>query len=75
MRGLLGKRGKEVKMLKNERVRVEMAKAGINQSKLSKILDKDPPTITRLLNDVEWSRREQDDVIKKIREYAASVNA
>ena len=53
-------------MLKNERV---------NQSKLSKILDKDPPTITRLLNDVEWSRREQDEVIKKIREYAASVNA
>ena len=75
MRGLLGKRGKEVKMLKNERVRVEMAKTGINQSKLSEILDKDPPTITRLLNEVEWSRREQDDVIRKIREYAASVNA
>ena len=75
MRGILGKRGKEVRMLKNERVRVEMAKAGINQSKLSKILEKDPPTITRLLNDVEWSRREQDEVIKKIREYAASVNA
>jgi hypothetical protein len=62
-------------MLKNERVRVEMAKAGINQSKLSKILEKDPPTITRLLNDVEWSRREQDEVIRKIREYAASVKA
>ncbi len=62
-------------MLKNERVRVEMVKAGINQSKLSKILEKDPPTITRLLNDVEWSRREQDEVIKKIREYAASVKA
>ena len=62
-------------MLKNERVRVEMAKAGINQSKLSEILDKDPPTITRLLNEVEWSRREQDDVIKKIRDYAASVSA
>ncbi len=57
-------------MLKNERVRVEMAKAGINQSKLSEILDKAPPTITRLLNEVEWSRREQDEVIKKIREYA-----
>ena len=57
-------------MLKNERVRVEMAKAGINQAKLSEILDKDPPTITRLLNEVEWSRREQDEVIKKIREYA-----
>lgn len=62
-------------MLKNERVRVEMAKAGINQSKLSKILDKDPPTITRLLNDVEWSRREQDEVIKKIREYVTSAKA
>ena len=62
-------------MLKNERVRVEMAKAAINQSKLSEILDKDPPTITRLLNEVEWSRREQDEVIKKIREYATSVNA
>ena len=57
-------------MLKNESVRVEMAKAGNNQSKLSEILEKDPPTITRLLNEVEWSRREQDDVIKKIREYA-----
>ena len=57
-------------MLKNERVRVEMAKAGVNQSKLGEILQKDPPTITRLLNEVEWSRREQDEVIKKIREYA-----
>lgn len=57
-------------MLKNERVRVEMAKAGINQSKLGEILQKDPPTITRLLNEVEWSRREQDETIKKIREYA-----
>ena len=37
---------------------------------MSEILDKDPPTITRLLNEVEWSRREQDEVIKKIREYA-----
>ena len=27
-------------MLKNERVRVEMAKAGINQSKLSEILER-----------------------------------
>ena len=62
-------------MLKNERVRIEMAKAGINQSKLGEILQKDPPTISRLLNEVEWSRREQDDVIKKIREHAASVNA
>ena len=62
-------------MLKNERVRVEMAKAGINQSKLSEIQQKDPPTITRLLNEVEWSRREQDDVIKKIGEHAASVSA
>ena len=57
-------------MLKNERVRIEMVKAVINQSKLSEILDKDPPTITKLLNEVEWSRREQDEVIKKIREYA-----
>ena len=57
-------------MRKNERVHVEMAKAGINQTKLSEILEKDPPTITRLLNEVEWSRREQDDVIRKIREYA-----
>ena len=62
-------------MLKNERVRVEMAKAGINQSKLGEILEKDPPTITRLLNEVEWSRREQDEVIKKIRKYAESVSA
>lgn len=59
-------------MRKNERIYVEMAKAGINQTKLSEILEKDPPTISRLLNEVEWSRREQDDVIKKIREY---VNA
>ena len=61
-------------MLKNERVRVEMAKAGINQSKLSEILDKDPPTISKLLK-VEWSEHEQDEVVEKIREYAASTNA
>ena len=61
-------------MRKNERVHVEMAKAGINQTKLSKILDKDPPTISKLLK-VEWSEHEQDEVVEKIREYAASVNA
>lgn len=62
-------------MRKNEKVYVAMAKAGINQSKLSEILEKDPPTISRLLNEVEWSKREQDEVIKKIREYAESVSA
>ena len=62
-------------MRKNEKVYVAMAKAGINQSKLSEILQKDPPTISRLLNEVEWSKREQDEVIKKIREYAVSVSA
>ena len=61
-------------MRKNERVYVEMAKAGINQSKLSEILDKDPPTISKLLK-VEWSEHEQDEVVEKIREYAASTNA
>ena len=55
-------------MLKNERVRVEMVKLGITQTKLGEILGKDTPTINRLLNEVEWSRREQDDVIKKMRE-------
>lgn len=57
-------------MLKNERVRVEMAKAGITQTKLSEILGKDLPTTNRLLNEVEWSRREQDEAIRKIRESA-----
>ena len=55
-------------MLKNERVRVEMVKLGITQTKLGEILGKDTPTISRLLNEVEWSRREQDDVIRKMRE-------
>lgn len=55
-------------MLKNERVRVEMTRLGITQTKLGEILGKDTPTISKLLNEVEWSRREQDDVIKKIRD-------
>ena len=55
-------------MLKNERVRVEMTKLGITQTRLGEILGKDTPTISRLLNEVEWSRREQDDVIRKMRE-------
>lgn len=55
-------------MLKNERVRIEMVKFGITQTRLSEILGKDLPTTNRLLNEVEWSRREQDDAIKKIRE-------
>ncbi len=55
-------------MLKNERVRVEMTRLGITQTKLGEILGKNTPTISKLLNEVEWSRREQDDVIKKIRE-------
>ena len=58
-------------MLKNERVRVEMVKLGITQTKLGEILGKDTPTINRLLNEVEWSRREQDDAIKKMRETAS----
>ncbi len=59
-------------MLKNERVRVEMVKLGITQTKLGEILGKDTPTINRLLNEVEWSRREQDDAIKKMRETASA---
>ena len=59
-------------MLKNERVRMEMAKFGITQTRLSEIIGKDLPTTNRLLNEVEWSRREQDDAIKKIRESAAT---
>lgn len=55
-------------MLKNERVRVEMTRLGITQTRLGEILGKDTPTISKLLNEVEWSRREQDDVIKKIRD-------
>ena len=59
-------------MLKNERVRVEMVKLGITQTRLGEILGKDTPTINRLLNEVEWSRREQDDAIKKMRETASA---
>ena len=59
-------------MLKNERVRVEMVKLGITQTKLGEILGKDTPTINRLLNEVEWSRREQDDAIKKMRETVSA---
>ena len=59
-------------MLKNERVRVEMVKLGITQTKLGEILGKDTPTINRLLNEVEWSRREQDEAIKKMRETASA---
>lgn len=55
-------------MLKNERVRVEMVKLGITQTKLGEILGKDTPTISKLLNEVEWSRREQDDAIRKMRD-------
>ena len=59
-------------MLKNERVRVEMTRLGITQTRLGEILGKDTPTISKLLNEVEWSRREQDDVIKKIRDSIAT---
>ena len=62
-------------MLKNERVRIEMARAGVTQTKLSEILGKDLPTTNRLLNEVEWSRKEQDEAIKKIRESAVSKEA
>ena len=62
-------------VLKNERVRIEMARAGVTQTKLSEILGKDLPTTNRLLNEVEWSRREQDEAIKKIRESAVSKEA
>lgn len=62
-------------MQKNKRVRAEMAMAGISQSKLGEILGKDAPTVSKLLNEIEWNKREQDEVIKKIREHAASVNA
>lgn len=55
-------------MLKNERVRVEMTRLGITQTRLGEILGKDTPTISKLLNEVEWSRREQDDVIRKMRD-------
>ena len=53
-------------MLKNERIRVAMAKAGINQGDLARILGVSEPEISSVLK-YNLSKAEQDSIIEKIR--------
>ena len=57
-------------MLKNKRVRSEMGKYGITQTKMSELMGESVPDFNKLLLKKEWSKKEQDDAIRLIHEYA-----
>ena len=57
-------------MQKNTRIRTEMAKAGINQAGLAKILGMSDPQVSVILK-YELSKAEQNKIIERIRESTA----
>lgn len=59
-------------MLKNTRIRTTMAKTGITQGDLAKILGVSEPEISYMMK-YELSKTEADGIIAKIREYAADT--
>lgn len=59
-------------MLKNTRIRTTMAKTGITQGDLAKILGVSEPEISYMMK-YELSKAEADGIIAKIREYAADT--
>lgn len=57
---------------KNQRVRKAMFMACLNQRELSKILEKSEQEVSIVLNGYELAKSEQDEIVRKIKEYAAS---
>jgi hypothetical protein len=57
--------------LKNKRIKVAMAQAGITQSQLAEILQKPESEISIVLNKYELAVREQNDITARIREWDA----
>lgn len=56
--------------MKNERVRVAMARAGINQVQLAELLEVTPAELSIMLK-YEMAAKEQNGIIEKIRARAA----
>ena len=57
--------------MKNKRIRMAMAQAGIRQTTLAEILGKSDKDISIILNQYELAVREQNEIVKRIREWAA----
>lgn len=57
--------------MKNKRIKVAMAQAGITQSQLAEILQKPESEISIVLNKYELAVREQNDITARIREWDA----
>lgn len=57
--------------MKNKRVKVEMARAGINQARLAELLNISTPELSIMLNKYELAVKEQNEIIARIREHEA----
>ena len=56
-------------MLKNKKVRSEMGKYGITQTKMSELMGESVADFNKLLLKKEWAKKEQDEAIRLIHEY------
>lgn len=57
--------------MKNKRVKVEMARSGINQARLAEILNISTPELSIMLNKYELAVKEQNEIVARIRENEA----
>ncbi len=57
--------------MKNKRIKVAMAQAGITQSQLAEILQRPESEISIVLNKYELAVKEQNDITARIREWDA----
>ena len=49
--------------MKNKRVKVEMARAGINQARLAELLNISTPELSIMLNKYELAVKEQNEIV------------
>lgn len=60
-------------MQKNQRIRKAMFLACMNQTELAALLETSDQEVSRMLNKYELAKHEQDKIIQRIRDYAASA--
>ena len=57
-------------VVNNSRVKAELAKYGMSQTILAELMDMTKQELSIAINSVEWSARQQNEVIRLIREHA-----
>lgn len=61
--------------MKNSRVRIAMFEAGVTQADIAKAYGVTQPNLSVALNTFEFAKKEQDDIIRTVREMKGEKDA